>query len=103
MEGCARAEAGRQRAAHPDWPDTPMGRVDAGLLAAGRAGLRDVARTCLVKALWLLGEDLALFKKEASAGCGLITRCRAHRGVPTLSYGRLEDGGLRCFCTTAEL
>ncbi|BCB83084.1 Rieske 2Fe-2S domain-containing protein [Phytohabitans suffuscus] len=46
-----------------------------------------------VKAIRLFGEDLVLFAR--AGGWGLISRFCAHRGVD-LSYGRLEDGGLRC-------
>ncbi|GAB2888267.1 Rieske 2Fe-2S domain-containing protein [Streptomyces mayteni] len=46
-----------------------------------------------VKAIRLLGEDLVLFRKPG--GWGLISRFCAHRGVD-LSYGRLEDEGIRC-------
>ncbi|MFT4043701.1 MAG: Rieske 2Fe-2S domain-containing protein [Gordonia sp. (in: high G+C Gram-positive bacteria)] len=46
-----------------------------------------------VKQVRILGEDLVLFKKPA--GWGLISRYCAHRGVD-LSYGRLEDDGIRC-------
>jgi phenylpropionate dioxygenase-like ring-hydroxylating dioxygenase large terminal subunit len=42
----------------------------------------------------LLGEDLVLFRDEDGA-YGLLDRACAHRRVD-LSYGRLEDGGLRC-------
>ena len=42
----------------------------------------------------LLGEDLVLFRDEAGH-LGLIERHCPHRGVD-LTYGRLEDGGLRC-------
>jgi phenylpropionate dioxygenase-like ring-hydroxylating dioxygenase large terminal subunit len=47
-----------------------------------------------VKAVRLFGEDLVLFKR-GERGWGLVSRYCAHRGVD-LSYGRLEDGGLRC-------
>lgn len=46
------------------------------------------------KAVRLLGEDLVLFKR-GERDWGLVSRYCAHRGVD-LSYGRLEDGGLRC-------
>ncbi|MBB2975348.1 phenylpropionate dioxygenase-like ring-hydroxylating dioxygenase large terminal subunit [Microbacterium endophyticum] len=46
-----------------------------------------------VKALRIMSEDLVLFKKRQ--GWGLISRFCAHRGVD-LSYGRLEEGGIRC-------
>jgi nitrite reductase/ring-hydroxylating ferredoxin subunit len=42
----------------------------------------------------LLGEDLVLFRDE-SGQPGLLGIHCAHRGAD-LSYGRLEDGGLRC-------
>src|SRR5918994_3141013 len=42
----------------------------------------------------LFGEELVLFRNEAGK-LGLIDRHCAHRGAD-LSYGRLEDGGLRC-------
>src|ERR1041385_5611516 len=42
----------------------------------------------------LLGEDLVLFRDETSQPGLLGIHC-AHRGAD-LSYGRLEDGGLRC-------
>lgn len=42
----------------------------------------------------LLGEDLVLFRDETGAPALLGLHC-SHRGAD-LSYGRLEDGGLRC-------
>ena len=42
----------------------------------------------------LLGEDLVLFRDEAGRPGLLGVHC-AHRGAD-LSYGRIEDGGLRC-------
>src|SRR5437870_4162870 len=42
----------------------------------------------------LLGEDLVLFRDEQGRP-GLLGLHCAHRGAD-LSYGRLEDGGLRC-------
>lgn len=47
-----------------------------------------------IKALTLLGEDLVLFRDEQGR-YGLLGRHCSHRGAD-LSYGRLEDGGLRC-------
>lgn len=47
-----------------------------------------------VKAVRLLGEDLVLFRRE-DGGWALVGRFCAHRGVD-LSFGRREDGGLRC-------
>lgn len=42
----------------------------------------------------LLGEDLVLFR-DSTGRLGLMDRHCPHRGVD-LSFGRLEDGGLRC-------
>src|SRR4249920_1388940 len=42
----------------------------------------------------LLGEELVLFRDDRGR-LGLIDGHCAHRGAD-LSYGRLEDGGLRC-------
>lgn len=47
-----------------------------------------------VKAVRLMSEDLVLFKRP-DGKWGLVGRFCAHRGVD-LSFGRLEDGGLRC-------
>ena len=47
-----------------------------------------------VRKVRLLGEDLVLFRDEAGR-YGLLDRHCAHRGAD-LSYGRAEDGGLRC-------
>src|SRR5690625_1269749 len=47
-----------------------------------------------VKAVRLLGQDLVLFRDE-NGELGLLDRDCPHRGAD-LSYGRLEDGGLRC-------
>lgn len=48
-----------------------------------------------VKQVRIMSEDLVLYKREEEGGWALISRFCAHRGVD-LSYGRLEDGGLRC-------
>ena len=42
----------------------------------------------------VLGEDIVVFRDEAGRYGALERRC-AHRSGD-LSYGRLEDGGLRC-------
>ncbi len=47
-----------------------------------------------VRQVRLLGEDLVLFRDPAGR-YGLLDRHCAHRGAD-LSYGRAEDGGLRC-------
>ena len=47
-----------------------------------------------VKSVRLLGEDLVIFRDE-DGRLGLIGRHCCHRGAD-LSFGRLEDGGLRC-------
>lgn len=44
--------------------------------------------------LTIMGEDLVLFRDDKNR-LGLIGRHCAHRGTD-LSYGRVEDGGLRC-------
>lgn len=44
--------------------------------------------------LTVLGEELVLFKDE-SGNVGLLDRHCSHR-LTDLSYGRVEDGGLRC-------
>src|SRR6201988_400513 len=45
-------------------------------------------------AVKILGEDLALFRDDQGRIGLLGTHC-SHRGTD-LSYGRIEDGGLRC-------
>jgi phenylpropionate dioxygenase-like ring-hydroxylating dioxygenase large terminal subunit len=73
-------------------PGTPLG----GLMRAywQPAGLvSEMPDDRPVKAIRLMGEDLVLFRKPK--GWGLISRFCAHRGVD-LSYGRLEENGLRC-------
>jgi hypothetical protein len=47
-----------------------------------------------VKPVRLLGEDLVLFRDE-NGRYGLLDRACPHRGTD-LTFGRLEDGGLRC-------
>ena len=47
-----------------------------------------------VVALTIMGEELVLFQDRAGS-LGLVGRFCPHRGAD-LSYGRLEDGGLRC-------
>ena len=47
-----------------------------------------------VKAVTLLGENLVLYRNEQGR-YGLLGRHCSHRGAD-LSYGRLEDSGLRC-------
>ncbi|CAN5192378.1 aromatic ring-hydroxylating dioxygenase subunit alpha [soil metagenome] len=47
-----------------------------------------------VKPVKIMSEDLALFRKD-DGGWALVSRFCAHRGVD-LSFGRLENGGLRC-------
>ncbi len=74
-------------------PGTPCGDVlrrywQPAALSEELAGERPV------KAVRLLGEDLVLFR-DADGRVGLIDRHCCHRGAD-LSFGRLEDGGLRC-------
>ena len=47
-----------------------------------------------VKAVRLMGQDFVLFRDEAGR-FGMLDRDCPHRGAD-LSYGRLENGGLRC-------
>src|SRR5688500_2148716 len=47
-----------------------------------------------VKAVRVLGQDFVLFRDERGRS-GLLNHDAPHRGFD-LSYGRLEDGGLRC-------
>ena len=47
-----------------------------------------------VRAVRVLGHDLVLFRDPAGR-LGLLDRDCPHRGAD-LTYGRLEDGGLRC-------
>ncbi|MFC8846001.1 MULTISPECIES: Rieske 2Fe-2S domain-containing protein [unclassified Micromonospora] len=73
-------------------PGTPLG----GLMRAywqPAALVSEMPADRPVKAIRLFGEDLVLFRR--ADGWALISRFCAHRGVD-LSYGRLEDGGLRC-------
>ncbi|MFJ5841648.1 Rieske 2Fe-2S domain-containing protein [Streptomyces shenzhenensis] len=73
-------------------PGTPLGGLMRSYWQpAGLVSEMPVERP--VKAVRLFGEDLVLFKR--GDGWGLISRFCAHRGVD-LSFGRLEDGGLRC-------
>jgi len=74
-------------------PGTPGGAVlrqywQPAALAEELAGARPVV------AVQLLGEDLVLFRDELGE-LGLLERACAHRRAD-LSFGRLEDGGLRC-------
>jgi phthalate 4,5-dioxygenase len=74
-------------------PGTPMG----GLMRAywqPAALVSELPAERPVKAIRLLGEDLVLFKRPGG-DWGLISRFCAHRGVD-LSFGRLEERGLRC-------
>ena len=48
-----------------------------------------------IKALTLLGEDLVLFRDEEGRCTVFSNRPCCHRGAD-LTFGRLEDGGLRC-------
>jgi phthalate 4,5-dioxygenase len=74
-------------------PDRPAGRL---LRAYWQpvALVSEMSAQRPVKAVRLLGEDLVLFRPEGG-GWALVGRFCAHRGVD-LSFGRLEDGGLRC-------
>jgi nitrite reductase/ring-hydroxylating ferredoxin subunit len=74
-------------------PDTPCGAMmrrywQPAALVDELSGARPVKR------VRLLGEDLVVFRDEAGR-YGLMDRHCAHRGAD-LSFGRCEDGGLRC-------
>jgi hypothetical protein len=74
-------------------PDTPAGALmrrywQPACLVEELQGERPV------KAVQLLGEHLVVFRDDEGR-FGLVGRQCPHRGVD-LSYGRLEDGGLRC-------
>lgn len=73
-------------------PETPCGRLLRAYWQPA-ALVSELPEERPVKAVRLLGEDLVLFR--GAGGYGLIGRFCAHRGVD-LSFGRLEDGGLRC-------
>lgn len=74
-------------------PDDPAGRLMRAYWQPA-ALVSELPEERPVKAVRLLGEDLVLFKR-GERDWGLVSRYCAHRGVD-LSYGRLEDGGLRC-------
>ena len=74
-------------------PGTPLGAFmrkywQPAALTDEFDGIRPVRR------VRLLGEDLVMFRDPAGR-YGLLDRHCAHRGAD-LSYGRAEDGGLRC-------
>jgi phenylpropionate dioxygenase-like ring-hydroxylating dioxygenase large terminal subunit len=87
-------------------PETPGGRLlrsywqPAALTEeVDRAEVNGVARPVI--AVKLLGEDLVLYREPTErapgerASYGLLDRACAHRRAD-LTFGRLEDGGLRC-------
>ena len=73
-------------------PGTPMGEV---LRRHWHpiAGIDELERNA-VKPVRLMGEDLVLFK-DLSGQYGLVDRQCAHRRAD-LSYGFVEDNGIRC-------
>ncbi|AQS50497.1 ring-hydroxylating oxygenase subunit alpha [Paenalcaligenes hominis] len=54
----------------------------------------EIAGVHQVKAIRVLGQDFVLFKQE-DGRLGLLDKHCPHRGAD-LSYGRIEDGGIRC-------
>jgi phenylpropionate dioxygenase-like ring-hydroxylating dioxygenase large terminal subunit len=74
-------------------PDDPAGRLMRAYWQPA-ALVSELPSERPVKAVRLMGEDLVIFKR-GERDWGLVSRYCAHRGVD-LSYGRLEDGGLRC-------
>src|SRR5688572_92324 len=73
-------------------PGTPLGRLMRAYWQPA-ALVSEMPAERPVKAVRLLGEDLVLFRR--AGGWALVGRFCAHRGVD-LSFGRLEDGNLRC-------
>lgn len=74
-------------------PGTPAGGVLRGYWQPV-ALVEELAGPRPCKAVRLLGQDLVLFRDEHGR-YGLLDRDCPHRGAD-LSFGRLEDGGLRC-------
>ncbi|TWH44775.1 hypothetical protein L612_000300002720 [Rhodococcus rhodochrous J38] len=74
-------------------PGTPLGKMMRAYWQPA-ALVSEMPEDRPVKAVRLMGEDLVLFERPGG-GWGLVSRFCAHRGVD-LSFGRLEDGGLRC-------
>jgi nitrite reductase/ring-hydroxylating ferredoxin subunit len=70
------------------------GRSASAALLAARRAVRGAAPGGAPLAFTLLGEELALFRDETGQA-GLLGLHCSHRGAD-LSYGRIEDGGLRC-------
>ncbi|GAA0997198.1 aromatic ring-hydroxylating dioxygenase subunit alpha [Acrocarpospora macrocephala] len=74
-------------------PGTPLGQLMRSYWQPA-ALVSELTAERPVKAVKLMGEDLVLFRRD-DHGWALVSRYCAHRGVD-LSYGRLENGGLRC-------
>lgn len=74
-------------------PGTPLGKLMRSYWQPA-ALVSEMPEERPVKPVRLMGEDLVLFRRP-DGGWGLVSRFCAHRGVD-LSYGRLEEGGLRC-------
>lgn len=74
-------------------PDSPLGRMMRAYWQPV-ALVSEMPSERPVKAVKLMSEDLVLFRTPDGAW-SLLSRFCAHRGVD-LSFGRLEDGGLRC-------
>ncbi|MDI9913985.1 Rieske 2Fe-2S domain-containing protein [Rhodococcus sp. IEGM 1379] len=74
-------------------PDAPLGRMMRAYWQPV-ALVSEMPTERPVKAVRLMSEDLVLFR-TLDGGWSLLSRFCAHRGVD-LSFGRLEDGGLRC-------
>ncbi len=74
-------------------PGTPMGALLRSYWQPAALS-EEVPPGSAPKALRLLGEDLVLFRDDQGRP-GLLGLHCSHRGAD-LSYGRVEDGGLRC-------
>src|SRR5712692_10012150 len=92
-EVCDRGHTGAERPIDPYWPGHAVRRADATVLAAGRAERGAAAGQGARAGAPAWRGPGAVPHEQGRAGL-LGLHC-AHRGAD-LSYGRLEDGGLRC-------
>ena len=75
-------------------PGTPMGEMMRRYWIPALLSEEVAEPDCEPKHIKLLGEDLVAFR-DSSGRIGLLDEYCPHRGV-SLSYGRNEEGGLRC-------
>jgi nitrite reductase/ring-hydroxylating ferredoxin subunit len=93
VAGHAMLTAEQNRLITETGPGTPCGALMRRYWQPA-ALVEELATPRPVKRVRLLGEDLVLFRDPAGR-YGLLHRHCAHRGAD-LSFGRCEDGGLRC-------